>query len=84
MEIGDFATYVSIAAGCIAIATALWKAIKMFFPSIFGDPSLFPRLQGEIEGSVNFNGKELYQVLLTFEPGDYPVTFRRIQCSGKI
>lgn len=84
MEIGDFATYVSIAAGCIAIATALWKAIKMFFPNIFGDPSLFPHLQGEIEGSVNFNGKELYQVLLTFEPGDHPVIFRSIQCSGKM
>lgn len=84
MEIGDFATCVSIAAGCIAIATALWKTIKMFLPSIFDNPSLFPHLQGEIEGSVNSNGKELYQVLLTFEPGDYPVTFRSIQCSGKM
>lgn len=79
MEIGDFATYVSIAVGCIGIATALWKLMKIFFNYFCRNP---PHLDGEIEGSVNFNGKKLYQVLLTFEPGDYPVTFRRIHCNG--
>lgn len=81
MEIDDFATYVSIGVGCIAIATASWKLMKMLFRYFSRNP---PHLQGELEGSVNFNGKKLYQVVLTFEPGDDPVIFRRIQCSGKM
>lgn len=88
MEIGDIQDYLAIAASVVTILGPLGyifkKPIKMFFLSLFGDPSLFPHLQGEIGGSVNFNGRELYQVLLTFEPGDHPVIFRRIECSGKI